>query len=255
MSAQDTYERLLPEIQSIKNEDIVKPNIPVEEKVVEGKKVLKLIEEDREALITSSIDVNYLDSLEERLEAYEIAEAKYIVLKDSAESLTDKLKVLQDKIFKIRKILLHNLSFALKEDSAAIAAIERISHGRSFNNKIFDIRPILELAYTHLEDLDKLTFNRTILDDAEMLYNETQEILSEISASPKNMSEVKDIRDKAYTYFNEALRKIKEHGQFVFWENEERLKLYKSSFNSQKRNKKGNNNKNDIELEPMEIED
>ncbi len=254
MSAHEAYDRLMPDILGISPDSIQHPNQPAENIVVEGKKNIKLTVEDREALLNSGIDAEILDGLQDRVEAYEISEAKYIVLRDSTEDLKEKLKIIRDKTFEIRKVLLHNLNFVLKNDKDAVAALERIAHGRSINNKIFDIRPILELAGTHLADLDKINFDRSILDDAEILYNEAQEVQSEIAVSPKAISEIKEIRNRAYTYLNEALSKIKEHAHFVFWQNEERLNLYKNQYRITRKYKKSNSDDTNLELEPLDIE-
>ncbi len=255
MSAQNAYDRLMPEILGINKNKIQIPNQPAEEKVVEGKKLSKIIVEDRDVLLESGLNPVYLDSFDDRLIVYEVSEAKYIVLKDSDENEEERVKILREKVFNIRKELLHNLSFVLKDDGDAKAALERIADGRTINNKIFDILPLIELAKAHLEELDRVNFDRSILDDAELLYNETQDATSNITVTPKEVTDVRDIRNRVYTYLNEAFQKIKEHGQFVFWKNEERLQLYKSEYLSSRRHSKSSKNKSDIELEPMAVEE
>lgn len=252
MSAQEAYEQLMPEILGIKNNLIQFPNIPAEELVFEAVKISKLIVEDREPLLKSGIDPELLDSFDNRLAAYEHAESRYLILRDSTDVLSQKFKILQEKVFNMRKNLLHNLKFAFKENEKAMSGLERIIEGRTFHNKIFDLRPIIDMAKDHLEALEKIGFDKVLLDDAEILYNETKKAISEISATPKDVNEVKDIRNRAYTYLNEALSRIKDHGQFVFWKNEERLKLYKSQFRATKKPKKSKNSTDIIELEAMD---
>jgi hypothetical protein len=43
-------------------------------------------------------------------------------------------------------------------------------------------------------------------------------------------SAVKKIRDQAYTHLKEAVDALMDCGQYVFWKNERRLKMYRSSY-------------------------
>lgn len=249
MSASDAYERLMPSILELPKSSIQNPNLPPEEKVMEGKKLKSLIERDREPLLDSGLDPEYLDSFTDRLGAYEIAEAKYIVLRNHAVGLGQQIKDLQEKLVEVRKVLLHYLTFVLKDDAVEMATIEDIKDGRTLNNKVFDIQPLIELAKNHVEELEKVKFDRAVLDDAERLYEETSRIKGLIKSLPKQEIDVKDIRNRAYTYLNEAFVKIKEHAQFVFWKDEEKLKVYKSEYLSRSHSGRGKRKK--IEMEPI----
>lgn len=249
MSANDAYERLMPLILELPKKSIQTPNLPAEEKVMEGKKLENLIERDRDPLLDSGLSPEYLDSFTDRLGAYEIAEANYIIYRNHAVGLEGKIKDLQEKIMEIRKVLLHYLSFLLKDNETEMAALEYIKDGRTLNNKVFDIQPLVVLANKHVEELESVKLDRSVINDAELLYEETSHIKGLFKSVPEQEEDVKDIRNRAYTYLNEAFVKIKKHAQFVFWQDEEKLKVYKSDFLS--RIHSGRGRKKKIELEPI----
>ncbi len=239
MSEQQAYDRLISEILKQPKDRIKYPHMPVEEKVMECYKVLKLSTKDREILLNSGLTPETLDTFEEKIGAYSIAHANYIVSINSKDSLKEVFSKLETEAHNLRRRLLHDIKFAMENNSAAQKAIHKIMEGRSRNDLIYDFVPIKKLIDAYPDDLAKINFDYSLVEKAEILHAELQEILSQIKVSPKEISEVKDIRDKAYTYLDDALVKIKKHGQYVFWEDEERLSLYKSEFMVNIGHKKG----------------
>lgn len=241
MSAQTAYDRLLPIILGLSNEKQQRPYMAVEDKIAEVGKVLKLIPNDKDALINAGLDAQYIDTLEDRMGAYSISEANYIVLKNGNGELKKKLKSLDAKAHALRKTIVHALKFVLQDNEEAQKTLKHISKGRSRNDMAYDFMPLKKLAITFSEDLDRIHFDKSLLDDADQVSEDLLDVLAQIAATPKKVSEVKAIRNKAYTYLNEALTKIKAHAKFVFWEDEERLALYKND--TMKKRKHSSQNK------------
>jgi hypothetical protein len=59
----------------------------------------------------------------------------------------------------------------------------------------------------------------------------------------QDFSEVKKIRDQAFTHVKEAVDKIRKCGQYVFWRNPARVKGYRSNYlrRLNRRSDEGNN--------------
>lgn len=252
MSEQEAYDRLIAEILALPNNNLRYSHMPVEDKVIEAHKTLKLGKEDKEKLLHSGLDPKLIDTLEDRIGAYSIANANYMLLKNSIGGLKGKEKTLEKEAYNLRRKLFHDLRFALDENEEALNVINEIAEGRSRNDLVYDFVPIIKLIEAYPEELAKINFDQSLVEKANSLHLQMQDILSKMKASPKEVSEVKSIRDKAYTYMDDALIKIRKHGQYVFWEDPERLNLYKSDFMSNLRHKRKNNVKN-IEEEEMAV--
>lgn len=255
MSEQQAYDRLLPIILNLPKEMIKHPHMPVEEKIMEGHKLLKLATEDKDVLLASGINLEFIDTLEDRIGTYSIANANYIVLKDSNSGIKEEFHQLEEKAHNLKRKLLHDLNFALEDREDAQGALHEIAEGRSRNDLIYDFVPLKKLIETFPNELEKIHFDYSLVEQADSLHISMQDIFSQMKASPKGISEVKDIRDRAYTYLEEALTKIKKHGQYVFWEDEIHLSLYKSEFMSNIGQKKGNSKKEFSEEENATIQE
>lgn len=238
MSAQTNYERLLPEIISIPKEKIRVPNYPPEELLAEAEKTKIISKEDKKLLVNAGLDPKVVDTFGDRIDVYTIASAKYIVLMDDSSKLEQQYHDLIEEAQNAKRELIHCFKFAYRDNKDALESLERITKGRSRKDMIFDFVSLIELANEYAEDLLKINFNSSLLLKAQNLHDKLKKIYAKIEVGPKQISEVKDIKNRAYTYLMEALQSIKEYGQFVFWKDEERCSLYKRHYLSSRKGNK-----------------
>ncbi len=238
MSEQQAYDRLIPLILAQSDKDTKIPNVAVENKVMDAHKFVKLSSENREVLINSGLNPEYIDTLEDRIGAYSIAHGNYMVLKNVVGTVKEKFAQLEKEAQALKRNIIHSFLFALDDNSKALETIKEITEGRSKNDLVYDFVPMKIVSETYTEELTRIGFDFTLIERAEELHLEMQDLLSQIKLSPKDISEVKVIKNKAYTYLDEALTQIKKHGQYVFWEDEERLELYKSDYYKRNYSKK-----------------
>ncbi len=230
MSEQQAYDRLINLILNQPDDKVKIPNVAVEDKVMDAHKFVKVSIKDKDLLVNSGLNPIYIDSLEDRAGAYSVAHGNYMVQKNLTSNINDQYAELEKEAHTLKRKIIHSFNFALADNSNAQETIKEITHGRSKNDLVYDFVPMKIVSETYTEDLTRIGFDFTLIERAEELHLEMQDLLSQIKSSPKDISEVKIIKNKAYTYLDEALTQIKKHGQYVFWEDEERLALYKSNY-------------------------
>ncbi len=253
MSAQESYDRLLPTLLAYPKGKLQKPNVPVEELLGETEKTSVVIKEGRDILVNAGLNPEYIDNFDDRIGAYAIAAAKYVVLMDGNGGYGKDLNDLEGPAHDLRREIMHNFRFAFRNNSEALKSLERISKGRSRKDMIFDFVSLIELAENYPEELDAINFDRGLLDQARESYENLKNLVAKITVSPKQISEVKDIRDRAYTYLNEALTAIKEHSQFVFWKDEAKLALYKRDYSNYRRHSNGDSNDETVDTNANDV--
>ncbi len=72
MSAQESYDRLLPTLLAYPKEKIQKPNLPVEELLGETEKTSVILKDDSVVLINAGLNPEYVDNFDDRIGAYAI---------------------------------------------------------------------------------------------------------------------------------------------------------------------------------------
>lgn len=250
MSAQEAYDRLLPTLQSYKKRRVQKPNYPVDKILAEAKKVCHISKEDKKKLVNAGLNPEVIDTFEERIDAFTIASARYVVLMDEQnDKLDNKYQKLEESAKELRRNIIHAFRFAYRDNKSAINSLGRISKGRSRMDMIFDFVSLIKLAEVHPEELNTINFDLSLMEKANFYHKKLNELVAKLTVSPKEISEVKKIRNNAYDYMNESLQLIKEYGQFVFWKDEERKSLYKREYlahrKSTKHDEKDSNNSSD----------
>ena len=99
---------------------------------------------------------------------------------------------------------------------------------------------------SHIEDYNmKLEVIKAISDELRSLY-------AAATRDRKDFSEVKKIRDRAFTHLKEAVDKIRKCGQYVFWRNAARVKGYRSDYlRKLRRRSSDDNNEPDPQPDPL----
>ena len=104
-----------------------------------------------------------------------------------------------------------------------------------------DLNDIAVLGKENTEPLTKINFDLTLLDKAAESADQYSSLLAEATSDRLNNSEAKILRDKAYALLKASVDEIRDCGQYVFWQDEIRLKGYVSQYfkrrNQARRNK------------------
>jgi hypothetical protein len=221
---------LLPDISAIPAEEKLKLIMPPEEALSEGEQLLVIATEDKKQLVGRGLDPMYIDTLDARAGAFGFAAAIY---ETSILKVTGSEKLWKEKGplgYALRKKMLHEAGFALRQNEEGLQGIAEIKAGKGHRDMILDLLAIYILCKKYPEDLQKINFDVALIDQAKTLLEELSNAFAGSMVDKESVNEALDIRDKAYTYLMRAMNEIREYGQFVFVDVPERYILYVSPY-------------------------
>jgi hypothetical protein len=248
MSNLENYEAKLAVITAIPEDQIITAvNIPVETYVQEGEKLYRWCQEDQAALTARGLDWTLVDDLPVRIGALMEAESRWIAQRFVRKEAGDQWSEENPELYELRNTILHEFRFAYRENEWLSGRVSEISEGSGHADMLQDLNDLAVLGKENPDLLTTVNFDMTLLDKAAQAADEKSTLWAEASYDRAGYKEAKKIRDQTYTHLKEAVDKIREYGQFVFWRNDARLQGYRSEY-LYRRNKKREsveNNTND----------
>jgi hypothetical protein len=185
---------------------------------------------DKEALFASGINQELLESLSDRIGAYSVANSEYNTVAFAKSDAKIAWEEVEPTASKHRSKLIHYLRFAFKRNDMKpeLKVVTEIAKGRGRRDLMIDMMDLQKLIEKHLDIVTP--FGMTIADGikAEELFETLRSILGGIDTPAAEVTTKKKLAQQAYTYLWESVDEIREFGQFLFWEDDKKLDLYRS---------------------------
>jgi hypothetical protein len=109
-------------------------------------------------------------------------------------------------------------------------AVRNIAKGKSHDKMIRALNDLGVLGKKNLQILEAVNFDMSLLDKAVQISKEMAKLLPDVNKERREHSELKKIRDQAYTHLKEAVDQIRSYGKYLFRDNKSRLRGYKSDY-------------------------
>ena len=231
MSNLEDYNMKLEVIKEIPDDQLKNPNLmPIRIYIQESEHLYEWCQLDKDDLTASGLDWTLVEDLPVRCGALSEAESnwgKEWRTKEEAE----KLWLLESpKGYDLRNLIAHNFYYAFQDDQSLISKVNTFLEGNTHSDMIQCLNDFSVLGRDKHELLTAISFDLTLLDLAAQKNDELRSLYSAAYRDRQDFSEVKKIRDQAFTHLKEAVDKIRKCGQFVFWRNAGRLKGYRSDY-------------------------
>jgi len=203
----DDYNAKLDVIQSIPDEEVQTPTIPVDVYLQESENLHHRSIADAVKLATAGITQEMLDDIPVRAGALRESESLWFRDRYTQQQAQKEWLVRSPDAYDMRNQLLHTFRFAFRKDPVLLSRVSDIADGSGHADMIQDLNDLADLLAT--ANGDKVE---------------------------KNAS--KTIRDKAYTHLKELVDEVRAAGKYLFWRNPNRLKGYTSEFWKRKNSRK-----------------
>lgn len=230
MSSSVDYNQLLPEIQAIKPENVVTPNMPVDVFVQEAENLYHWCIDDQTALTGAGLDGNLINLLPVRAGACREAQSLWIKERNIRKEAEQNWKNQAPVAFDLRDQLIHAFRYAFRKQEGLLARVEEIAQGDSNSDMVQDLNDLSVLGKSNLDLVTVVGIPLEMLDNAANMADNMGDILGATNGERQTDSEAMIIRDKAFTLLKQAVDEIRECGKFVFWRNPDRLKGYTSDY-------------------------
>ena len=230
MSNTEDYNQKLDEIRAIDENQVKQPNMPVSIFIQEGEDLYTWCSTDKEILTSKGLDWTKAEDLPVCLGALREAQSQWNAERNTQEEAG---KVWRDKApaaYDMRDTLLHDFHYAFRNDPVLLGRVSAIADGGGHADMIQDLNDLAVLGKENPGLLSAIHFDATLLDEAATTADELGQLLALVNGDRQEHSEIKTMRDKAYTLCKNLIDEIRTCGQYVFWRNEDRVKGYASNY-------------------------
>ncbi len=193
--------------------------------------LLLLIKRHREALIEEGISETVLDSLDKRVNGYDVAQAKHATAVYGEDSATQLWKNGKAESTDLRRDLILYAEKAFHNHPDLLEKLDIIRDGKSNEDLIMDLLSLYELISANNTLITRFKkFNPLWLDRAVELHEEMQDLLA-LMNNPDVVIGATALREKqAETYLITAVHEIRFWGELAFRNDQELLDILKYSW-------------------------
>lgn len=230
MADKEDFERLKDKILALTDEKTKRPRMPVAALSQEAEMVVDWVRDDEDKFKQAKFDWNIVKSLPTRTGAARYTEAIWRNMRLRQEDAQRVWETEREKGYDMREELLDAMDYAFDEDEDLLQRLAEIREGHSHADLIGDVGTLSVLGREKSALLEAIGFDMKIVERAANLADRLARILGEADSDRLENSEERKTRDKAYTYLDTALRKIRKCGKFVNRDEPERLKGYASEY-------------------------
>ena len=231
MSNIEEYNNKIEVIIAIPGDQIKVPNsIPVKTYIQEAEALYAWCQADKDTLMARGLDWTVVEDLPARCGALRRAQSNW---KDERFSREEAEKIwMQESIkgYALKDELVHHFYYAFRDDTTLMGKVNDISEDGTHDGMIQGLNNLHAMGMSNQALLTNIGFDLTLLDLALQKSDELASMYAEAFRDREDYSEVKRIRDQAFTHLKEAVDKIRQCGQYVFWRNAARVKGYRSNY-------------------------
>ncbi len=217
-------------IMSIEDELIRSLDMSEEDALDEAYTLNEVVLEDEALLRSRGCPEQFIDTLLSRITLFSYI-TSYILLKiDDDASIQETWKSEKRKGYALRRKLLGAFEVAYRKEVKRLAQIDSIKEGRGDADMIIDLRSYAEMGTAYPEQLAKIFFDMTELENARTLSNQLSTLLAKCNIAPDEEKELRELRNRAYTWLKEAMDEIKTFGLWIHADDQEKRERYMSAF-------------------------
>ena len=133
--------------------------------------------------------------------------------------------------------LAHTFAYAFRADEALMKKVHAIRAGRGHAVMIQDLSDIAVLGRANLPLLEAINFDAKELDFAANLSSALANLFAQANGERFSENNSKLMRDRMYTLLKHAVDEVYSCGRYLFWNDEKRLKMYRSAYEYSHRTK------------------
>ncbi len=237
MTNLECYEAELPSIHALAKERIEQPSIPMDAYLIEGEGVRAALKKHQHLYVARGYKLKMSALLERQIGATREAQSRLIVFRNKDEAAQTEWAENSTIAFNLRNKLLKEMKFACRKNTKKLQTLKEISKGASIGDMLLDLATLSTLGKEIIPELEAIVFDMTLLTEAANLSNELGLTMKEAEQDRSTNSEIKEIRDRAFTLLNQTIVEIRDWADFTFDHGSAELEMYSSKYRRAKYNK------------------
>jgi hypothetical protein len=222
------YHKKFDAIDAVDPKNVKSPKMPVAIFIQEVSDLYAWCQADRQILESKGLDWPLVEELPEYLNALIELEGRWNADRKEEKEEVRKWKEKASAACTLRNTLLHDFRYAFHNNPELLAQFSTIANGYRNADIIQDLSDLSVLGKTHPDLLAGIHFNTALLDQAANQTSELARLLASVNFLRKNQSELRILRDKAFSLCKNRIDTIRDCGKYALWDNPERKKGYAS---------------------------
>jgi hypothetical protein len=226
--SKESYEQLAEAIEAVS--DTVKPNLPIAVVLQEAEELAVWCVHDRLLLESAGLDWALVEQLPIRAAACRYLETQWQCELNAQSDLKKQWLQQQELGKQLRLDLIRHFRFAFRDLPDGPDHLKKMGSKVRRADMIQDLCNQAILGRAYQAQLAAISFDLSLLDQAEHLSEELRELHARVQAQDGKRVQVRRVRDRAYTYLRQAIDEIRQYGKFALRAQPNRLRGYASPY-------------------------
>jgi len=233
MSDTQDFNRILPLLKNLADNEVRTPDMPVDVAVAEAETMGAAALEDLEKLTAVGMSAELIAELPAAAGTLRVANAKWMAMWGEQKEAQKIWQGKEPEGYGLRDEMVAAMRYALRKEKEGLTILRRIQDGRSQTDMIQDLRNLAELGEKYKEQLEAINMKAEKLEQCREMANELGNLHAKAYVAD-NAKEAKDIRDRAFTYMRHIMSEILDAAEYIFRLGPDRLDYYYSNYRKRK---------------------
>jgi hypothetical protein len=230
MANETIFQSLLSEINAVTPERLQSPYMPIDAFCADAAAVGEAAVHNRGAFEGIGFDGSHIDSIANRVAALRAAEAEWRNNAHELEEIEIQWREMCQEATELRAFLVHWFRYACRADNKAVSRLREIEQGNTQADLMQDMEELANFGQKHADALAAINFDLTMVAKA----GELSHAMTQASATSRRESledsQLRLLRDKAYTLLKEAVDEVRVAAKALFWRDETTMALFRSGY-------------------------
>jgi hypothetical protein len=237
MRTRNDLEKLLSKLTTISPHAVLEPDRPVATIIQEAYDLADAANRHRPSLIAVGVEASLIDDVVPRANALRAAQTDWTHARETGLPAT--LHAAVESATELRRDIIDSALYALRNDDAALDVVARIQEGEGVADLCQDLNDLAVLAEKNRAAFDRVDFDFEGVTRARAYATEILKAHAE-AATKKASNDKKDLRNRAFTYLDDAVDEIRAAGLFAFRRDTDSVRtgLFRSAY-ALRRGRKG----------------
>lgn len=228
----DVLEELQAQFDALTTEEILPPMLPPDVIVSEANELLDKLDEDaslREPLEDLGIDDAWLKTARKAAHAADLAQERWV--KASANRAISEWTELEHQAEHCRAEMIAAVRYHFRRDRHMLEELHEIHEGEGAADLILDLDTLARFVHNR-----RKVFRHDPQFDAEERSQQARELARELRhmmydlPDERERDRVRGLRNRAFSLLRKHIFEIRAAGQYRFWQDEERSKIFLSKW-------------------------
>ena len=237
MSNQTEYDASLEPAKALTPVETKPPYMPIGIFVQEAENQVLWALKDKDALMGAGIPETHFELINQFSGALRYAQSLWAIDLESSQEAEQIWADTYPDALDFSNHLIHSFRYAYRDNDDLLGNVSTIAEGAGYADTIQDLSDLAVLGTSNPEPLVAINFDMEQLIKADTLSGDLADLRARANGEKYEAKESLVIRNQMYSLLKRYVDDVRACGKYVFWRDSDRLKGYKSAFNT-KRNRK-----------------